>query len=273
MNLRFLPKPALRRALILALFLIPLIVPVNFVIISPGAGTPLFPKVLKIDDQAVKTFAPNGQMYLLSIWVSNPDAKVLGAEVLNCWARGDCVVIPRSTIYERDTDTKREVRKSKETMKVSQNTAVLAAKRVLTAQYPEVDISGLANSSLTVTLANTGGPSGGLIFALGIIELLTEEDLLQGRKVSASGTISESGVVGSIGGISEKIIAAKKAGSTLLFASRDNCDDLPSRVSGISVVAVDTLQEALKYLQNNALDGEKSPAPRGEIVGCTNLRA
>jgi PDZ domain-containing protein len=157
-------------------------------------------------------------------------------------------------------------------MKVSQNTAVLAAKRVLTAQYPEVDISGLTNSSLTVTLANTGGPSGGLIFALGIIELLTEEDLLQGRKVSASGTISESGVVGSIGGISEKIIAAKKAGSTLLFASRDNCDDLPSRVSGISVVAVDTLQEALKYLQNNAPDGEKSPAPRGEIVGCTNLR-
>ena len=273
MNLRFLPKPKLWRALVLALFLIPLIAPVNFVIIQPGAGTPLFPKVLKLDNQAVETFVPNGQMYLLSIWVSNPDAKVLGAEVLTCWVRGDCVVIPRSTIYQRDTDTKRELQKSKETMRVPQDTAVLAAKKVLAAQYPEVNISGLANSSLTVTLANTGGPSGGLIFALGILELLTEEDLLQGRKVSASGTISESGEVGSIGGISEKIIAAKEAGSTLLFASRDNCDDLPSRVSGISVVAVDTLQEALKYLQSNRPEGEKSLAPRGEIVGCTNLRA
>ena len=79
MNLRFLPKPKLWRALVLALFLIPLIAPVNFVIIQPGAGTPLFPKVLKLDNQAVETFVPNGQMYLLSIWVSNPDAKVLGA--------------------------------------------------------------------------------------------------------------------------------------------------------------------------------------------------
>jgi PDZ domain-containing protein len=273
MNLHFPLMPKFLGVFFLALFLIPLIAPVNFVIIQPGAGTPLFPKVLKLDKQVGETFPPNGQMYLLSIWVSNPDANVLGAEVLRCWARGDCVVIPRSTVYERDTNTKRELRKSKETMKVSQNTAVLAAKKVLSAQYPQVDISGLSNSSLTVTLANTGGPSGGLIFALGIIELLTEDDLLQGRKVSASGTISESGVVGSIGGISEKIIAAKKAGSTLLFASRENCDDLPSRVSGISVVAVDTLQEALKYLQTTAVDGEKSLAPRGEIIGCTSLRA
>lgn len=272
MNLHLPQKKNLLKTSLVALLLLPLIAPVNFVIIQPGDGTPLFPKVLKLDKQVGQTFKPNGQMYLLSIWVSNPDANVPGAEVLTCWARADCVVIPRSTVYEKDTDTKRELRESKKTMSVSQNTAVLAAKKVLAAQYPEVDTSGLANNSLTVTLANVGGPSGGLIFALGIIELLTEEDILQGRKVSASGTISELGAVGSIGGISEKIIAAKKAGSTLLFASRDNCDDLPSRVSGISVVAVDTLQEALNYLQTSAVGGEKSPAPRGEIVGCTNLR-
>ncbi|MEY4023864.1 MAG: hypothetical protein RLZ23_825, partial [Actinomycetota bacterium] len=128
--------------------------------------------------------------------------------------------------------------------------------KLLAKEFPDVDTSHLSDSSLKVSLKNTGGPSGGLIFSLGLIELLTSEDILQGRKVAGTGTISGNGAVGPIGGISEKIIAAKKAGATLLFASRDNCNEIASDVSGISV-----------YLR-------KSPASNFPgVTGCTNLGA
>jgi PDZ domain-containing protein len=112
-----------------------------------------------------------------------------------------------------------------------------------------------------------GGPSGGLIFTIGLIDLLTSEDILQGRKISGSGTITADGKVGAIGGISEKIIAAKKAGATLLFASSENCDEIPQDVNGISVVAISTLNQAMDYLR-----AEPKSDFRG-VTGCTNLGA
>lgn len=54
-----------------------------------------------------------------------------------------------------------------------------------------------------------------MIFAIGVIELLTQKDLLQGRHIAGTGTISTDGKVGPIGGINLKILAAYKAGATL----------------------------------------------------------
>jgi Lon-like protease len=268
--MRFSRTPLLVRALFLFVIALPLVTPVNFVVIQPGEAAPLFPKILKINkdfDQRITTYKPDGQMYLLSIWVSNPDAKILGAEIVQCWVRADCVVTPRSVVYEKGTNTKTEVKKATAQMKISQHTAITATRALLAKNFPKVDTSELVDRALNVTLKNTGGPSGGLIFALGLTELLTPDDLLQGRKIAASGTVSDSGKVGPIGGITEKIIAAKQAGVELLFAARKNCEDLPTDVSGISVVAVATLQEALDYLQKPI----RSSSPR--VSGCTNLGA
>jgi PDZ domain-containing protein len=152
-------------------------------------------------------------------------------------------------------------------MKVSQNTALAATKSLLEKKFPDVDTSELVDAALNIALKNTGGPSGGLIFALGLTEFLTPADLLQGRKIAASGTITATGKVGPIGGITEKIIAAKRVGATVLFASQENCEDLPTDVSGISVIAVSTLEEALEYLQKPL-----GSSARG-VIGCTNLSA
>jgi len=267
MALRFSRTPRLLTLFFAILFLLPLFTPVNFVIIQPGEGTPLFPKVLQIKKSDATTYKANGQIYLLSIWVSTPDAKILGAEAVGCWVRADCVLFPRSVIYQRNTSTEVEDKKARHEMKVSQSDAMTATKKLLAKEFPDVDTSHLSDSSLKVSLKNTGGPSGGLIFSLGLIELLTPEDILQGRKVAGTGTISGNGAVGPIGGISEKIIAAKKAGATLLFASRDNCNEIASDVSGISVVAISTLDEAVAYLR-------KSPASNFPgVTGCTNLGA
>jgi PDZ domain-containing protein len=176
-------------------------------------------------------------------------------------------VIPRSVVYEKGTNTKAEVKKSTAEMKVSQNTALAATKSLLEKKFPDVDTSELVDAALDISLKNTGGPSGGLIFALGLTEFLTPADLLQGRKIAASGTITATGKVGPIGGITEKIIAAKRVGATVLFASQENCEDLPTDVSGISVIAVSTLEEALEYLQKPL-----GSSARG-VIGCTNLSA
>jgi PDZ domain-containing protein len=122
--MRFSRTPLLVRALFFFVIALPLATPVNFVVIQPGEGAPLFPKVLQLKqgfEEKIETYKPSGQMFLLSIWVSNPDAKVLGAEIVQCWVRSDCAVIPRSVVYEKGTNTKAEVKKSTAEMKVSQN--------------------------------------------------------------------------------------------------------------------------------------------------------
>jgi PDZ domain-containing protein len=264
---RFAHTPRTIKAFFIALFLLPLVLPVNFAVIQPGEGTPLFPKVLTVDKKVAAIYKPDGQIYLLSIWVSNPDAKILGAEVLTCWARADCVVFPRSVIYKRYTTSKAEEKKAKIEMEDSQSDALLATKALLKKEFPDIDTSRLTDRAIKVSLPNVGGPSGGLIFSLALIELLTPEDILQGRKIAGSGTISPAGKVGAIGGISEKIIAAKKAGASILFAARDNCDEIPGDVSGIAVVAVSSLDEAISFLR------EPSHSNFRGLSGCTNLGA
>ena len=267
MTLRFSRTPRLIKVLFALVFIVPIFTPMNFVVLQPGNGTALFPKVLTVKSADAVTYPAKGQMYLLAIWVSTPDAKVLGAEVLGCWARADCVVFPRSVIYKKNTDSKTEEKQAKKEMKVSQSDALTAAKNVLAKRFPSVDTSRLTDASIKVTLPDTGGPSGGLIFSLGLVELLTPDDLLHGRKIAGSGTIAANGDVGAIGGIAEKIIAAKKTGATVLFASKENCDEIPKKVSGLTVIAINNLNEAITYLQQR--NNPDSPG----VYGCTNLGA
>jgi PDZ domain-containing protein len=105
--------------------------------------------------------------------------------------------------------------------------------------------------NVKIKLDETGGPSGGLIFALGIVEKLQSEDLIRGRNIAGTGTITDTGEVGPIGGITEKIIGAKKAGVSIFIAPIDNCSDIthPELLKGIKVVPVATLSEALEVLR------------------------
>jgi PDZ domain-containing protein len=111
--------------------------------------------------------------------------------------------------------------------------------------------------TVKIKLDETGGPSGGLIFALGIIEKLQSEDLIRGRNIAGTGTITDLGEVGPIGGITEKIIGAKKAGVSIFLAPIENCSDIknPELFEGIKIVPVATLSQALAVLR--APDGAK----------------
>lgn len=98
-------------------------------------------------------------------------------------------------------------------------------------------------------ISGVGGPSAGLIFAVGIIEKLTEEDLLRGRKVAGTGAITAAGDVGGIGGIEEKMIGASRIGATIFLAPAENCPDIKHIPEGLKVIPVATLEEALAALR------------------------
>ncbi|CAN2175557.1 Peptidase S16, Lon proteolytic domain containing protein [Candidatus Nanopelagicaceae bacterium] len=275
-TLRFSRIPGLLRIFLIATTLIALIAPMNFVFITPGPATSLFPKVLQVKS---KSYPVNGQLFLLTIYVSNPEGYVPGAEVLGCWAWGDCVALPRSVMYEDGTTNKKEMSAGTKEMAQSQSGALTAAKKLISKKYPGVDLSQVTDSSIKISLENTGGPSGGLVFTLGLIDLLTPEDIIDGRKIAGTGTISSDGSIGPIGGVSEKILGAKKAGATILFVSQENCSELPSEVSGLSVIAVSTIDEVVDYLTgrpSGALQGSLSSGKdlnSAGIHGCASVGA
>jgi PDZ domain-containing protein len=91
-----------------------------------------------------------------------------------------------------------------------------------------------------------GGPSAGLMFALGIMDKVGHTDLTDGRFIAGTGTISPDGKVGPIGGIQLKMIAARDKGASVFLAPADNCADVRGATpSGLQVVKVSTLHEAV----------------------------
>lgn len=95
-----------------------------------------------------------------------------------------------------------------------------------------------------------GGPSAGTALALGIIDKLTPGGLTGGRTIAGTGTVSETGKVGPIGGIGQKIAAAVKAHATVFFAPASECSDAKAAApSSLTLVAVKTLHGAVTSLQ------------------------
>lgn len=99
-----------------------------------------------------------------------------------------------------------------------------------------------------------GGPSAGLMFALEIVDQLTEGDLTRGYRIAGTGEIDPAGNVGAIGGVKHKVSAAHREGAELFFVPEANYDQAKERAesigTGMDVVAVRSLEEAIEYLAN-----------------------
>lgn len=97
---------------------------------------------------------------------------------------------------------------------------------------------------------NIGGPSAGQMFALQIMNQLTEEDLTKGQRIAGTGTIARDGTVGAIGGIRQKVHAAIDAGATVIFVPANNYDAAADAAGDkIVVVRVETIDDSLEYLE------------------------
>ncbi|MFB9662882.1 PDZ domain-containing protein [Glycomyces mayteni] len=102
-----------------------------------------------------------------------------------------------------------------------------------------------------------GGPSAGLIFALGIVDRVTEGDLTDGMVVAGTGEIDPEGNVGGIGGIQQKIAGSADAGAEVFLAPASNCSDaVTGAPEDMTIVRVETLEDAVSALETLAAGGQ-----------------
>ncbi|MGW2645395.1 YlbL family protein [Streptomyces sp. NPDC001393] len=105
--------------------------------------------------------------------------------------------------------------------------------------------------SIDIKLADVGGPSAGLMFALGIYDKLTPGSLTGGKFVAGTGTIDDNGTVGPIGGVEMKTVGARDKGAQYFLTPADNCaaaaKDTPS---GLTLVKVRNIGDALDALKD-----------------------
>ena len=103
---------------------------------------------------------------------------------------------------------------------------------------------------VTINLEDVGGPSAGLMFALGILEKVGAPSLTDGRYIAGTGEITADGTVGPIGGISQKLIAAKREGAVAFLVPEANCAEAVTRPPpDLPLLEVGTLAEALSGLE------------------------
>jgi Lon-like protease len=105
--------------------------------------------------------------------------------------------------------------------------------------------------TVKIYIPDIGGPSAGMMFALGIIDKLTAGNLTGGRFIAGTGEIDATGGVEPIGGIQQKMAGARGAGATVFLAPAGNCSDTSGSVpAGLRVIKVSTLAGAVQALQN-----------------------
>lgn len=99
------------------------------------------------------------------------------------------------------------------------------------------------------------GASGGLMLTLTIYNAISDEDIIKGRNIAGTGTISPDGTVGEIDGIKYKIMGAAQDKMDIVFVPSANYDEAIKTKEkynyDINIIKVDTFDEAVEYLKNN----------------------
>jgi len=104
---------------------------------------------------------------------------------------------------------------------------------------------------IDIKTGNVGGPSAGLMMALNVYNNLIPEDITNSKIIAGTGTIEIDGSVGPVGGIKQKIIAAKRAGAELILVPVANFEEAqPFETDKTAIVAVDSFDEALAVISH-----------------------
>lgn len=107
--------------------------------------------------------------------------------------------------------------------------------------------------NVDIKTGNVGGPSAGLMMALNVYNLLTQEDITNSKVFAGTGTIEIDGSVGPVGGVKQKVIAAKKAGAEVILVPVANYDDAKSyQDDKTKIIPVESFEEALEVILNHS---------------------
>ncbi|MEU3714234.1 S16 family serine protease [Streptomyces catenulae] len=236
-------------ALVLALLLTAALAPLPYSLAYPGPtanvlgdnkGKPV------ITISGADTRRTSGQLRMTAIVATGPDASVHLPDVIRGWFRTDEAVMPSESVYPVGDSVKEVARHNADEMRKSQDAAVGAALGRLHRSARDVKV--------TLRLADIGGPSAGMMFALGIIDKLDGDgaggDLTGGRTIAGTGTIETDGPVGPVGGVPLKMRAAHRDGARLFLVPKAECSQaLAERPDGMRLIPVTTLDSALTSLK------------------------
>ena len=231
--------------------------PLPYAVILPGPSENVLEKTVTISGATL--VKPAGKLMSSSVLLSNPDSRMFAPELLRFWIQGESVIVPRSVVYPAGESAKSADAQGQNQMTSSEQLAKLAALSYLKNQ-PKNEVTLVPASDIKILLKDTGGPSAGLIFTLGIVAQLDSQDFLRGRVIAGTGTISADGQVGPIGGIDQKMIGARRSGAQIFLFPEGNCSDITRIPRGLHVAPVTSLGEAIALLnQKGAVSYPKCP--------------
>ena len=148
--------------------------------------------------------------------------------------------------------------KSKGTVRFNDTAGSMARDAVFNAASVIRAVAGIdpADHDLHVNVVGGGnidGPSAGLAFFLALYSTLANVALPQ--DVAVTGEVSLAGSVRGVGGVVEKLYAARQAGMRAIVLPRENVREIEAAPEGIEIIPVGTVAEALAAL------GLRVPAP------------
>ena len=266
------------------------LVPVPYVILLPGptlntlgsdtSGQPL----IKISGH--QTYPATGHLNMVTVGFNGgPGVRLNIFQALRGWLGPVNAVVPEAEIFPPGQTAQQTHAQDVEQMASSQQTATAAALTELHIPYqtlavvvkttPGYPASGVLKAgdaieavdgkpiigveiqqqykfpfTVTIDVGNIGGPSAGMMFALGIIDMLTPDNLTGGKFIAGTGEITPAGQVEPIGGIQQKMAAARSAGATFFLTPSANCANTAGAVpAGLHLVKVSTLSQAVSDLE------------------------
>lgn len=121
---------------------------------------------------------------------------------------------------------------------------------------------------VSIDSGRVGGPSAGLAFTLGILDVMTPGSLTGGLRISSTGTMSLDGSVGPVGGVHQKVMASRRAGIDLMFVPASEIEEARRFAGDLRVEPVETLDQALEIL--TTLGGGNAVLPPAGGSGSLN---
>jgi PDZ domain-containing protein len=121
--------------------------------------------------------------------------------------------------------------------------------------------------NLSISTQGIGGPSAGLAFTLGALDSLTTHRLTGGHAVASTGTIDPTGLVGEVGGVTQKTITVYREGAKYFIVPVTEAADARKAAAGhhLTIVPVTTLEQALTFLRS--IGGDLSGIPPAPATG------
>jgi len=108
---------------------------------------------------------------------------------------------------------------------------------------------------------NIDGPSAGLAIFLALYSAITKTPLPQ--DVAITGELSIQGKIRAVGGVIEKVYAARQSGMRAMIVPKENVREVDASLAGVDIVPVTNIEQALKFMHTKKkLSTSRSQAKR-----------